>query len=233
MKTVGSILSAQREKRNLSLEDTHKFIKIHPKYLKAIENDDYSVFEGKVHAKGFLRIYSEFLGLDPFEILALWRREYEPTFDKSKHEKFFRIKPLETSKIIITPATLAGVSIFILIILFFGYLYFQYRSYTDSPKLEIYHPENNILVSSDILDITGKTDLDADVFINNQKVVLSQDGGFAISIKLKEGLNTLSFVALNKLDKKTEIVRTIIYRPNQAASSKEVTESTQSTQPSK
>jgi hypothetical protein len=51
------------------------------------------------------------------------------------------------------------------------------------------------------------------VFINNQKLVLNTDGSFVTSLKLKEGINNISINAVNKLNKKTELIRTIIYRP--------------------
>jgi trehalose/maltose hydrolase-like predicted phosphorylase len=119
----------------------------------------------------------------------------------------------------------------VLVVLFFGYIVYQYKNYTGAPYLEIYYPQNNIVVVSDIIDITGKTQLDSDVYINNQKVVLNNDGSFATSLKLKEGINTLSINAINRLSKKTELIKTIIYRPEQKQreiTPLEVTESTPS-----
>jgi hypothetical protein len=217
MKSVGKLLRSQREKRKLALDEVYKNIKIHPKYIRALENDDYSVFEGKVHAKGFLKIYSQYLGLDLAEVMALWRREYEAGFESSKEEKLFQIKSLEGPKFVLTPVMILTVAISLLVVLFFGYLFYQYQTYTGNPFLEVYYPENNLMTTSDILDITGKSDLDSDVFINNQKVVLNPNGGFAVSIRLKEGINTLSITSINKLNKKSEEIRTVIYRPDRSA----------------
>lgn len=228
MRSLGQLLKTQRENKKLTIDDVHKFIKIHQKYLSALETDDYSVFEGKVHAKGFLKMYSDFLELNTSEVMALWRREYEAGFEKLKEEKFFQIKPVETAKIAITPGLVLGSVAATLIILFFSYLFYQYKTFTGDPKLEIYYPQNNISVTADILDVTGKTELDSEVFINNQKIILNTDGGFAASIKLKEGLNTLSIVAVNKLNKKSEEIRTIIYRPEKQP--EKPAESTQSTE---
>ena len=80
----------------------------------------------------------------------------------------------------------------------------------------------------DILDIIGKTDLDSSVFINNQEIVSGPDGSFARSVKLKEGLNTFSIKSVNRLNKETEVVRTVIYRPQQRF--EEVAETTESTE---
>lgn len=212
-KSIGKLLREQRESKRLALEDVHKFIKIHPKYLAALENDDYSVFEGKVHAKGFLKVYVEFLSLNLAEILALWRREYEGIFDKALTIDTYNRDQIDKHRLLITPQLVFTGLIVTMVLLFFTYLFYQYKNYTGAPVLNIFYPENNIVVTSDILDITGKTQLDSDVYINNQKLVLNNDGSFATSLKLKEGINTLNINAINKLNKKSEVVRTIIYRP--------------------
>ena len=125
----------------------------------------------------------------------------------------------------------------ILVVGFFGYLFYQYRNYSGVPDLEIYTPENNVVVNSQTLDITGETDRDSVVLINNQRIVVDKDGSFATSIKLHEGINTLSFLAVNKLGRETEEIRTIIFRkgpeppeeqgPKQETEEEEVTEDTE------
>ncbi len=222
MKSIGQILKAARLKKNYTVEDVNKFIKVHPRYIKAMEADDYSVFDGKVHSKGFLKIYSQFLELDQEELLALWRREYAITFDDVKNEKLLKIKALEPEKFIITPSTLIVTFVGTLLFGFFLYLFFQYRQYTDAPTMDIYYPGDNIVVKHDILDITGKAELDADVFINNQKIIANTDGSFLTSIKLREGINTISIKSVNKLNKETEEIRNIIYRPEKEEIEEEV-----------
>ena len=232
-KSIGKLLMSQREKKKLTLEDIYKFIKIHPKYLYALENDDYSVFKGKVHAKGFLKVYSEFLDLNLDEVLALWRREYEGGFNAIDNERKVKLKNLDNYSFVLTTKIVLTALGIIFCILFFGYLFYQYKNYTDAPKLDIYYPQNNLLLEQDILDVTGKTDIDSEVFINNQKIILNPDGSFATSIKLKEGINSLKITAVNKLLKKTEIIRTVIYRPGKVNIEKteETSESTESTPP--
>ena len=200
----------------MTIDDVYKAIKIHPSYLRALETDNYTVFSGKVHSKGFLKLYSEFLGLELSEILALWRREYEHEFEDKKEERFFQKKFVESPSFVITPGAVLIAFVFVALTAFFGYLYYQYRNFTGAPALNIFYPGDNLITEKSILDITGKTDLDSEMYINNQKIILSPDGSFAESVKLKEGLNTISIRATNKLSKTTEYVRTIIYRPTDA-----------------
>lgn len=213
MKSIGDILASERKRRKLTIENIQKAVKIHPKYLKALEDNDYSVFDGKVHARGFLRLYADFLGLNISEVMAFWRRDYEAFFEKnSPKSSIEKLRPVELPKFVVTPGKMLLSLVGIFIVLFFGYLFYQYKSFNAAPDLQISNPQNNAVLESDILDVIGKTDIDASVFINNQKISLGIDGSFITSIKLKEGLNTISVVSINKLEKKTEIIRTVVYR---------------------
>lgn len=236
MKTVGQLLKTAREQKKFTLEDVHKFIKIHPKFLIALEEGNYQIFSNKIHAKGFLKIYAEFLGLDVSQVLAFWRREYEAIFEKKESLRpKFKINDLKKAGLVITPSLVLITASIVLTVGFFGYLFYQYSTYSGAPKLEIFNPQNNIVVNYEILDVTGKTDIDANLMINNQKVILDKEGSFATSIRLKPGLNTLSFLSINKLQKETEEIRTIIYRNPEltnVTSVLPVVESTESTRES-
>lgn len=213
MKSIGNILKKQREQKKFELTDIHKFIKIHPKFLKALEEDDYSVFSNKIHAKGFLKVYADFLKLDVNQILAIWRREYGGQFDRQQEgEEVFKLKEISPPKFLITPGIILIIIATILVLGFFGYLFYQYRNYSGVPGLTIHSPDNNIVVNSSTLDITGETDMDSVVLINNQRIIVDKDGSFATSVNLHEGINTLSFLAVNKLGREKEEIRTIIYR---------------------
>ncbi|KKU30388.1 MAG: hypothetical protein UX44_C0024G0018 [candidate division WWE3 bacterium GW2011_GWA1_46_21] len=227
MTSVGEILSGARENKRLTLDDIHKFTKIHPRYLKALEAGDYEIFSNRIHAKGFLKIYSEFLGLNVDQMLAFWRREYEKVFENREQALTKKVLPgLTNTRVFFTPAHLVGGVVFVLILGFFAYLFYQYKSYSGAPELQIYSPQNSVVVTNGLVDVTGKTDLDAILLINNQRVILNTDGSFATSIKLNEGLNTLNFKSVNKLGRETEVVRTIIYRATAVDEAKQASEST-------
>jgi cytoskeletal protein RodZ len=102
-----------------------------------MENDDYTIFSDKVHAKGFLRLYTEFLNLNSEELLALWRREYEKYFDSKKVSTIGTTsKTYQYPKIFITPTLILVLIIFSAVVSFFGYLFFQYRNYTGAPTYD-------------------------------------------------------------------------------------------------
>ena len=59
--TIGQQLRTAREARGLSLLDVEKTIHIRVHYLQALEDDDFSRMPSKTQARGFLRLYADFL----------------------------------------------------------------------------------------------------------------------------------------------------------------------------
>jgi cytoskeletal protein RodZ len=67
--TLGQRLKFARQERRLSIEQAAEGTRIRPHYLQALEADDYSAMPSPVQARGFLRNYADFLGLDLQSIL--------------------------------------------------------------------------------------------------------------------------------------------------------------------
>jgi len=61
---IGDSLREARTRRGLSAADVHKGIRIRERYLTALEEEQWEMLPGEAYAKGFLRTYAEFLGLD-------------------------------------------------------------------------------------------------------------------------------------------------------------------------
>ena len=74
MDSLGLFLKETRQNTNISLGQIAKDTNIAKKYLEALENEEYSIFPGDTYLKGFLRSYSEYLNLDPDEIVKRYER---------------------------------------------------------------------------------------------------------------------------------------------------------------
>jgi hypothetical protein len=217
MKDLGQILKSQRKKRKLTYDKVYALAKIHPKYLGALENNDYSVFDGELHARGFLKIYADLLGLDVEKVLALWRREYGHEVVGSSVERRVPSGGLHKLKdgFSLSADRLFWVAVSIVFLAFFGYIYRSYKTYQGPPDLTINFPEDNSVVTGSLVDVSGSTDIDSTVLVNGDNLLLKPDGSFLTSLRLREGVNTISIVSINKLDKKNEKVLTLIYRPEE------------------
>lgn len=75
MSELGRLLCEAREAKKLSLADVESVTRIRQKYLEALENGDYASLPGGAVARGLLRIYAAYLGLDGAAALDLYKRE--------------------------------------------------------------------------------------------------------------------------------------------------------------
>lgn len=73
MASIGDRLRAAREKNKLSLEKVHKDIKIHPRILRAMEEDKGDELLSPIYIKGFLRKYAQYLKLDSRELVEEYK----------------------------------------------------------------------------------------------------------------------------------------------------------------
>jgi transcriptional regulator with XRE-family HTH domain len=68
--SLGQRLRAAREARGLLLDEVERITRIRAKFLAAFEADDFSGLPSETQARGFLRNYAEYLGLDAAELLS-------------------------------------------------------------------------------------------------------------------------------------------------------------------
>jgi len=210
MKKAGDILREARLNKNISLSEVSSELKIHIRFLEAIENSDYSVFSDVVQIKGFIKNYSRFLGLNDEEVMAFWRREYEEKQVKQAEGIKLIMKPLFSQKLLVTPGIVLFFVTLIAIFGFLGYLFYQYRSFAGAPFLAVESPSTDLSIDNSFVDVFGKIDKDAELFLNGQKISMEKEGSFAINVSLSEGVNVLNFKALNKLGKESTVTRTIL-----------------------
>lgn len=68
--SIGDTLKDQREKKKLSIVDVSGATRISKKYVQAMEDNNFMLIPSPVFAKGFLKTYAGYLGLDVKELLA-------------------------------------------------------------------------------------------------------------------------------------------------------------------
>jgi cytoskeletal protein RodZ len=73
MESLGRKLREAREKHNYNLEQIARDTNISKGYLEALEEENFGVIPGDTYVLGFLRNYGEYLGLNPEELVGLYR----------------------------------------------------------------------------------------------------------------------------------------------------------------
>jgi cytoskeleton protein RodZ len=75
MSELGRLLSEARAEKRASLAEVEAGTRIRQKYIEALENGSFAELPQGPIARGFLRSYAVYLGLDPEEVLRLYAQE--------------------------------------------------------------------------------------------------------------------------------------------------------------
>ena len=73
MESIGERLRLARERNNLTIDQIARDTHVAKRFLKALEDEDFSVFPGETYVMGFLRNYSDYLGLNAEELIGAYR----------------------------------------------------------------------------------------------------------------------------------------------------------------
>ncbi|MDD5749412.1 MAG: helix-turn-helix domain-containing protein [Patescibacteria group bacterium] len=210
--TLGDKINKKRLEHNFSLTELSSQLKIQSKYLKALEEGNYQSLPGDVYVKSWLKLCAEALELNYRELVADYKLEKNlsskfkalPEDFKARQKRFIFWK-------IINPRNLkiAGLALGILALL--GYLGWEINGIIAPPKVVIFEPEQNLRTRENSLVISGQTKPEVELKINNEKVLLNEDGSFYQEINLIVGLNNLQ-ISAKKKHSKTSIYELLILR---------------------
>jgi len=73
MESIGDKLKFEREQKGYSIEQIARDTNIAKRYLEALEAEDFSAFPGDPYLIGFLRNYADYLGIEPDEMVTLYK----------------------------------------------------------------------------------------------------------------------------------------------------------------
>ena len=209
MRTVGQVLKEEREKKFYTLDEIEKATKIRKELLHALELGQYQKLPPQTFVQGFIKNYGKFLGLNTEKLLAVYRRE----FSESKPRILDSFSnPLDKRKFKITPSKALGSVILTLILVFFAYLWFEYRFLVGAPFLEISQPTDQQSIPESAVTVLGRTDPENKVMINNQEIQVDSSGRFSQEIKLADNSNNIIIVSTAKSGKETRVERTVFLK---------------------
>jgi cytoskeleton protein RodZ len=103
---IGRVLEHSRKERGLSLEEVEQATKIRKRYLTGLEREDYTILPDAVYARGFLKTYANYLGLDGEDLSRQLKSSRKP---RREHGFSYNTRPDSGfEKPLITPSGLEG-----------------------------------------------------------------------------------------------------------------------------
>lgn len=198
MQTVGQILKQKRSEMKISLVELEKRTKIKKEFIQKIENEDWNNLPEFPIVSGFVKNIANYLELSSSNVNAILRRDYPP--------KSLSIspKPDIDNKFIWSPKLTFVISISFVVLLVLGYLGYEYKKFISPPDITITSPKENQLVQNTSVKIEGKTTTDVTLSVNNQPVIIDQNGEFITELAITKETKTLNFKVISRSGKVTE-----------------------------
>jgi helix-turn-helix protein len=118
---IGNSLRAARERQGLGYPEIELATKIRAKYIRALEEEDFTAIPGDAYMRGFLRTYADYLGLDgevyveeyASRNLSSWRDELPPR--PARRHVPRRDRPLERRAVLLVLAGIVGVTVLVFV----------------------------------------------------------------------------------------------------------------------
>lgn len=124
MSDLGYLLKKARTERGVTLDDLSESTKIQKRYLEAIEQGEFHILPGNFYVRAFIKTYSEAVGLDPTEVLRLYRNVI-PSTDPEQHIEPIRrrrgVNPIKAERLGKWASSIMMVSFVVLIL---GIIYY-------------------------------------------------------------------------------------------------------------
>jgi cytoskeleton protein RodZ len=207
--TLGDRLRSLRADTEKTIEDIGREIHVTPKYLTAIEESRYRDLPGLVYARQFVRRYAEILETDVEAAIGIFEQEYAVVTKTGPASR-----PLLTPRVSTdfhwlrryVKFILAGLLIAVVV----AYLGIQAVNNYLPPRLEVKQPARDLSTSAMVIIVSGETDQNATVTINDQSVQTSGNGTFSEQVDLHAGLNTLNISAVKKHSSPRVVTRQVL-----------------------
>ncbi|MGE4344466.1 MAG: helix-turn-helix domain-containing protein [Geoalkalibacter sp.] len=141
----GDILKNRRRERQLSLDDVARQTRMRTAFLEALEEGRFEEFPAETYVKGFLRNYSEFLGLDSETLLDIYQQQRPAVADVDSELRRIEtglVQPVQRSSTRRSLLLFLGIAALILIGLAVGYFL------TQKPGVIGVRPESQVPVDA-------------------------------------------------------------------------------------
>lgn len=203
MKSIGTLLKNARENKNYSLIRLEEITKIKSSFIESIENEEWEKLPAFATILGFVKSISTTLGIDPSTAVAVLKRDYPP--------KKLKINPTPDikSKFVWSPKLTFFIGIGTVLVLISSYLIFQYSRFVSPPNVSVDSPKNDQVVSGKSVLVFGTADIDSKITVNNQPVILDENGKFSISLEVSNETKEVVVNAVSRSGKETVVRRTI------------------------
>ncbi len=208
---LNDYLTERRKFLKISFGDLVTKTGIPAKHLKKIEKGEWCDLPSGVYVKGFLKKYAGVVGLDENELALRYENEWQQIckidLPKQGNKTLNKINFLKQFSF--RWVVLGVIGVFVLF-----YIGWQFKVILEKPDLNLNYPiGSDTIVDNPKMEFKGKVSEDSVLTINNEIVLMTEDGSFIKEVELLNGINTFEIKAVSRFGKENKIIRRVTYNP--------------------
>lgn len=207
---IGQTLKLARYKTGLSLKLVAKHINLNARYLEMIEKEEWNKLPGEIYAKNFLKKYCDFLESKTNEKIKIDFNKINFSQNIKNINSEFKKKTFKKDFLNL-PKSIKIIFLIIITIITVIYIASQTNQITKAPEIILIYPTQDLTTQNNYLTLTGWTDPETKLKINNSEIFLDENNNFSHNIDLLPGLNLIQITGKKKYSKTKIIERKIIF----------------------
>ncbi len=233
---LGETLVSARKKREVSLREVARELRISETYLRALESGDYGKLPGDIYARNFLKSYARWLNLDWKQSLADYSLEVQlhtqtsKALDKTLDKTLYKTQGSKSGLMSVgarlvrrpsrlalsfTPRLFRQAFVGVLAALLLVYLGGKVRAIFSPPLLFVETPAIDLVTDERTIVVSGQADRQASLLINGQPVLSDDNGHFTEVLDLADGTNLIEIAAQKKHSQPNQVTRKIVVQADE------------------
>lgn len=205
--TLGDVLARERANSGKSIAETIENTHLSEQFVRDLEGSRYKILPHTVYTLHGVLEYARALGLDEEETKDRYIKERgEIVHTPSLRRPRQRLSPVVTTSIIFK-SIIALIAIAVV-----GYIIYQVAMAAGKPPLDVVFPRENQVVSTNEIELAGRTRPNSTVTIDDHQITVAEDGSFRYTLALPEGRHSVTVKAKSDLGRTSKITRHFIIK---------------------
>jgi len=198
--------------KGMTVEKLAQVTGISERFLELLLTEQYNKLPAAPYIHGYFIKIGEVIDIDGEDLWLEYQKQTHIIRRSGQHDKLpeNRFSSFQINKKII------AISIIVIVIII--YIAFRIPTLLGKPTISL-NINDNMIVSTSTLLISGNTDQKNTLTINNEALYPDSDGNFSKTMKLSPGFNTFTFTVKKLLGGENTLTRQIFYSTSSSTNS--------------
>jgi cytoskeletal protein RodZ len=216
IETLGEYLKAARATFGFSIDKAAQGAGVNLRWLKALEENETENLPADIYVLGALKRLAGFYNLEEGILLEQYKKERQiDSHIKPKKNLPGRLDMEFWRRLVITPKVIAFGVAALFVFFTLAYLVWQVLTINRAPLLEIIAPQDQQVLKTLSVEVTGRTDVGMDIAVNGQDIFVDNTGKFKALASVSPGTQDIKVTAKNRFGKQTEKSVRVFIQPDQ------------------